>query len=61
MGKQNLTVILFREWSIGDARGDGFVTKLDLLKGYWQVGLPLTEQAKEISISAFVTPDDVLQ
>lgn len=31
-----------------------FVTKLDLLKGYWQV--PLTQRAREIS--AFVTPDD---
>lgn len=31
-----------------------FVTRLDLLKGYWQV--PLTEQAHEIS--AFVTPVD---
>lgn len=30
-----------------------FVTKIDLLKGYWQV--PLSERAKEIS--AFVTPD----
>ncbi len=30
-----------------------FVSKLDLLKGYWQV--PLTE------ISACVTPDDFLQ
>lgn len=30
-----------------------FVSKLDLLKGYWQV--PLTDRAKEIS--AFVTPD----
>lgn len=40
--------------SVGGAR---FVTKLDLLKGYWQV--PLTERAKEIS--AFVTPDDFLQ
>lgn len=29
-----------------------FVSKLDLLKGYWQV--PLSEQAKEVS--AFVTP-----
>lgn len=37
--------------------GAKFVTKLDLLKGYWQV--PLTERAKEIS--AFVTPDDFLQ
>ncbi|XP_027128228.1 uncharacterized protein LOC109142602 [Larimichthys crocea] len=35
----------------------GFVTKLDLLKGYWQV--PLTERACEIS--AFVTPDDFCQ
>ncbi|KAL0153990.1 hypothetical protein M9458_050705, partial [Cirrhinus mrigala] len=34
-----------------------FVTKLDLLKGYWQV--PLTERASEIS--AFVTPDAFLQ
>ncbi|KAL1261227.1 hypothetical protein QQF64_009054 [Cirrhinus molitorella] len=33
-----------------------FVTKIDLLKGYWQV--PLTERAKEIS--AFVTPDRFL-
>ena len=30
-----------------------FVTKIDLLKGYWQV--PLTPRAKQIS--AFVTPD----
>lgn len=34
-----------------------FVTKLDLLKGYYQV--PLTPRAKEIS--AFVTPDIFLQ
>ncbi|KAL2076889.1 hypothetical protein ACEWY4_027519 [Coilia grayii] len=33
------------------------VSKLDLLKGYWQV--PLTERGKEIS--AFVTPDHFLQ
>ncbi len=38
---------------VGSAR---FVTKLDLLKGYWQV--PLTERAAEIS--AFVTPDNFL-
>lgn len=38
---------------VGEAR---FVTKLDLLKGYWQV--PLMEWAKEV---AFVTPDDFLQ
>lgn len=34
-----------------------FVTKLDLLKGLWQV--PLTQRAAEIS--AFVTPDNFLQ
>lgn len=34
-----------------------FVTKLDLLKGYWQV--PLMTRASEIS--AFVTPDNFLQ
>lgn len=35
-----------------------YVTKLDLLKGYWQV--PLTARASEI-ISAFVIPDSFLQ
>ncbi len=40
--------------NIGSAR---FVTKLDMLKGYWQV--PLTPQASDIS--AFVTPDTFLQ
>ncbi|KAL0175369.1 hypothetical protein M9458_031337, partial [Cirrhinus mrigala] len=39
---------------VGSAR---YVTKLDLLKGYWQV--PLTSRASEIS--AFVTPDNFLQ
>ncbi|XP_037615670.1 uncharacterized protein LOC119482245 [Sebastes umbrosus] len=39
---------------IGPAK---FVTKLDMLKGYWQV--PLTPRASEIS--AFVTPDHFLQ
>ena len=39
---------------IGSAK---FVSKFDLLKGYWQV--PLTERAKEIS--AFVTPDGLFQ
>ena len=34
-----------------------YVSKLDLLKGYWQV--PLTDRAKEIS--AFVTPDGFFQ
>lgn len=40
--------------SIGTAQ---YVTKLDLLKGYWQV--PLTKRAS--TISAFVTPDTFLQ
>lgn len=39
---------------VGGAR---YVTKLDLLKGYWQV--PLTPRASEVS--AFVTPDNFLQ
>lgn len=39
---------------VGSAR---FVTKLDLLKGYWQV--PLMPRASEIS--AFVTPDAFMQ
>lgn len=39
--------------NVGSAQ---FVTKLDLLKGYWQV--PLTERAAEIA--AFVTPDNFL-
>ena len=39
---------------IGKAR---YITKFDLLKGYWAV--PLTERAKEIS--AFVTPDGLYQ
>ena len=34
-----------------------FVSKLDLLKGYWQV--PLTTRAKEIS--AFAIPDGLYQ
>ena len=39
---------------IGNAK---FVSKFDLLKGYWQV--PLTHRAKEIS--AFCTPDALYQ
>lgn len=39
---------------IGSAK---YVSKFDLLKGYWQV--PLSERAKEIS--AFVTPDGLYQ
>lgn len=39
---------------VGSAK---FVTKLDLLKGYWQV--PLSQSAAEVS--AFVTPDHFLQ
>jgi len=34
-----------------------YVTKIDMLKGYWQI--PMTERAKEIS--AFVTPDGLFQ
>ena len=34
-----------------------YVTKYDLLKGFWQI--PLTDRAKEIS--AFVTPDRLYQ
>ena len=34
-----------------------YITKCDLLKGYW--GVPLTNRAKEIS--AFVTPDGLYQ
>ena len=34
-----------------------FVSKFDLLKGFWQI--PLTEKAKEIS--AFVTPDGLFE
>ncbi len=37
--------------NLGSAR---YVSKLDLLKGYWQV--PLTSRAPDIS--AFVTPDN---
>ena len=39
---------------IGHAK---YVTKLDLLKGFWQI--PLTDRAQEIS--AFVTPDELYQ
>ena len=39
---------------IGNSR---YVTKMDLLKGYWQV--PLTNRAKQLS--AFVTPDGLYQ
>ena len=40
--------------NIGQAK---YVTKFDLLKGFWQI--PLTDRAKEIS--AFVTPDRLYQ
>ena len=40
--------------NIGKAK---YVTKFDLLKGFWQI--PLTDRAKEIS--AFVTPDGLYQ
>ena len=39
---------------VGSAK---FVSKFDLLKGYWQV--PLTERAREVS--AFITPSGFLQ
>jgi hypothetical protein len=39
---------------VGSAK---YVTKFDLLKGYWQV--PLTDRAKDVS--AFVTPDGLYQ
>jgi Reverse transcriptase (RNA-dependent DNA polymerase) len=39
---------------IGQAK---FISKLDLLAGYWQI--PLTPRAKEIS--SFVTPDGFYQ
>lgn len=39
---------------VGSAK---YISKFDLLKGYWQV--PLTARAKELS--AFVTPDNFLQ
>ncbi len=42
---------------IDNLGSDKFVTKLDLLKGNWQV--PFTARAAEIS--AFVTPDNFLQ
>lgn len=42
---------------IGNIGPAVFITKLDLLKEYWQV--PLTSQASDIS--AFVTPDHFLQ
>ena len=42
---------------IGKVGKAKFVTKLDLLKGFWQV--PLTDRAKEIS--AFVTSDGLYQ
>ena len=40
--------------NIGHAK---YVTKFDLLKGFWQI--PMTDRAKEIS--AFVTPDGLFQ
>ena len=40
--------------NIGHAK---YVTKFDLLKGFWQI--PLTDRAKEIS--TFVTPDGLYQ
>lgn len=42
---------------IDEVGNSKYVSKFDLLKGYWQV--PLTDRAKEIS--AFVTPDGLYQ
>ncbi|WP_369074445.1 reverse transcriptase family protein, partial [Nocardioides malaquae] len=42
---------------VDNVGGAKYVTKLDLLKGYWQV--PLTPRAQ--AISAFVTPDAFLE
>lgn len=42
---------------INQVSSSKFMTKLDLLRGYWQV--PLTPQASEVS--AFVAPDHLLQ
>ena len=57
----NITVYLARfhyhEQTVDTIGSACFVTKLDLLKGYWQV--PLTAHASDIS--AFVTPDTFLQ
>lgn len=46
-----------KEDCIGSIGPAVFITKLDLLKGYWQ--LPLTPRTSDIS--AFVTPDHFLQ
>lgn len=55
---QSQIVILFLTWKTVDhVDSVAFVTKLDLLKGDWQV--PLTLRAGEMS--AFVTPDSFLQ
>ena len=42
---------------INKIRNTKYITKFDLLKGFWQI--PLTERAKEIS--TFVTPDGLFQ
>lgn len=54
--KPDLFPLLLMEDCIDNVGSASFVTKLDMLKGYWQV--PLMERAAEIS--AFVTPDDFL-
>lgn len=45
------------EYCIDNLGTTWYITKLDLLKGYWQV--PLNERASEIS--AFITTDSFLQ
>ena len=55
---QKLSPILLLELMTIDKIGHAkYVTKFDLLRGYWQV--PLTERAKEVS--AFVTPHGLYQ
>lgn len=53
----NLAEYSFSSWSSPCILVNKFVSKFDLLKGYWQV--PLTSRAKELS--TFVIPDRFLQ
>ena len=57
MTKTNTFPIPWMDDCIDKVAKARYVTKFDLLKGFWQV--PLTDCAKEIS--AFVTPDGLYQ
>ena len=57
LAKAALCPILHIEDCINRVGHSKYVSKFDMLKGYWQV--PLSERAKEIS--AFVTPDGLYQ